>query len=67
MIYCFDIDGTICTNTNGHYDPALPYPERIAQINKLYESGETMSLYCADQQLELIGASLLNHNLLNGI
>ena len=47
MIYCFDIDGTICTNTNGHYDQALPYPERIAQINKLYESGETIHLYTA--------------------
>tara|TARA_B100002019_G_C21261611_1_gene597072 strand:- start:2193 stop:2489 length:297 start_codon:yes stop_codon:yes gene_type:complete len=37
-IYCFDIDGTICTNTNGDYENAKPYSKRIEQINTLYEN-----------------------------
>ena len=27
MIYCFDIDGVLCTNTEGEYEGAEPYPE----------------------------------------
>lgn len=37
--YVFDIDGTICTITNGEYEKAEPFPERIALINSLFESG----------------------------
>ena len=29
MNYCFDIDGTICTNTNGDYEKAEPLTDRI--------------------------------------
>ena len=32
--YCIDIDGTICTNTNGNYEKAEPFPDRIEQINQ---------------------------------
>ena len=39
MTYCFDIDGTICSNTNGNYDQAQPIYERIKVINKLYDEG----------------------------
>ena len=31
MIYCFDIDGTICTQEIDYSD-AKPYPERILRI-----------------------------------
>ena len=38
-IYCFDIDGTICTNTNGDYENAKPYfINNLLQINTLYEN-----------------------------
>ena len=37
--YVFDIDGTICTITDGEYEKAEPFPERIALINNLFESG----------------------------
>ena len=33
MIYCFDIDGTICSFTDGNYESAVPYSNRIRQIN----------------------------------
>ena len=32
MIYCFDIDGTICT-TNCQYEDAQPFTEVIEKIN----------------------------------
>ncbi len=47
MIYCFDIDGTICTNTFGEYEKAKPYEERIRLINKLYEEGNIIKLFTA--------------------
>jgi hypothetical protein len=39
MIYCFDIDGTICTNTNGVYAAARVYPDMIRRVNGLYDAG----------------------------
>tara|TARA_R110000851_G_scaffold57380_1_gene133707 strand:+ start:400 stop:720 length:321 start_codon:yes stop_codon:yes gene_type:complete len=39
MRYVFDIDGTICTNTDGEYAKAIPYSDRIEKINKLYDEG----------------------------
>lgn len=47
MTYCFDIDGTLCTHTNGAYELAEPYPEVIARANALYESGHRMVLFTA--------------------
>ena len=37
--YVFDIDGTICTTTNGDYENASPIQSRINKINLLYEEG----------------------------
>lgn len=45
--YCFDIDGTICTLTNGQYTKAKPYLDRIEKINKLYDQGNTIILNTA--------------------
>ncbi len=40
MIYCFDIDGTICSVVeNGDYSLAEPFTDRIEKINKLYDEG----------------------------
>ena len=47
MIYCFDIDGTLCTNTDGDYEQAVLFPEPIAQVNRLHEAGHTIYLYTA--------------------
>lgn len=47
MIYCFDIDGTLCTNTDGAYESAEPFPVRIAKVNALYEAGHTIHLMTA--------------------
>ena len=42
MIYVFDIDGTICANTNGDYDNAEPFRDRIVKNNNLYNEGHTI-------------------------
>ncbi|HHT9158257.1 MAG TPA: hypothetical protein ACFYEH_00195 [Candidatus Brocadiaceae bacterium] len=47
MIYCFDIDGTLCTKTDGKYDLAAPFYERIAVVNALYEAGHVIKLFTA--------------------
>jgi len=47
MIYCFDIDGTICTNTEGDYENAEPFPDVVAEINRLFEQGDQILLNTA--------------------
>lgn len=39
MIYCFDLDGTLCTNTDGDYINAKPILSRIKKLNELHENG----------------------------
>ena len=36
MIYVFDIDGTICSNTWGDYENAKPFLDRIKKNNLFY-------------------------------
>jgi len=47
MIYCFDIDGTICTNTWGAYEKAQPLPDRIKVVNELFRKGNKIKLFTA--------------------
>ena len=44
-VYCFDIDGTICTFTDGDYEKAIPFKEVIKKINGLYDSGYKVVFY----------------------
>ena len=48
MIYCFDIDGTICsvTDKNG-YMSSVPFIEVIQEINRLYNEGNTIKIMSA--------------------
>lgn len=45
--FCFDLDGTLCTNTEGAYKNANPYIERILEVNKLYSLGHTIIILTA--------------------
>ena len=47
MVYCFDIDGTLCTNTEGDYEKAEPFPDVIAEVNRLFAEGHKILLYTA--------------------
>ena len=47
MKYIVDIDGTICTNTNGDYPNAEPYLSRIKYFNDLYDAGNEIHYWTA--------------------
>ena len=47
MNYCFDIDGTICTDTNGDYEKAEPLTDRINIVNNLYLEGHKITMFTA--------------------
>jgi glycerol-3-phosphate cytidylyltransferase len=48
MIYCFDLDGTLCTLSNkNNYIEALPIPLMIDAVNKLYNSGHYIKIFTA--------------------
>lgn len=42
-----DIDGTICTPTDGEYGIAQPYGDRIATLNRLYDEGHEVHYWTA--------------------
>lgn len=45
--YCFDLDGTLCTNTEGYYEQALPIENRITVVNSLFDEGHTIIVFTA--------------------
>ena len=47
MIYCFDIDGTLCSNSFGDYEKAEPIQRRIDFVNQLYDQGHIIKLLTA--------------------
>ena len=42
MIYCFDLDGTLCSQQDLDYENAKPFMKRIKHVNDLYDSGHTI-------------------------
>jgi len=40
--YVFDIDGTICSFSDGKYENSKPLHDRISKINQLYDLGNTI-------------------------
>ena len=45
--YVFDVDGTICTLTDGDYEKAEPLMDRIEINNKLYDEGKQIIYHTA--------------------
>jgi cytidyltransferase-like protein len=46
--YCFDIDGTLCHLVqNGDYSVAVPIKKAVAEVNALYDAGNTIILFTA--------------------
>ena len=77
MIYCFDLDGTLCSHESD-YNYAKPIMERINKVNSLYDEGNTILIDTArgsttgidwyeitKKQLDLWGVKY--HNLRVGI
>jgi len=44
---CFDLDGTLCTNTYGDYLNAKPINIAIDKVNELYKSGYYIIIFTA--------------------
>lgn len=44
--FCFDIDGTICTQTR-MYNEAKPFKDIIEKINNLYDDGNYIIIFTA--------------------
>ena len=48
MIYCFDIDGTICSSVeNSQYELAEPFEDMVNAIRILFHSGHTIKIMTA--------------------
>ena len=52
MIYIVDIDDTICTspvddNGKRDYTKAVPFHDKIAKVNQLYDEGHTINYWTA--------------------
>jgi len=47
MIYCFDLDKTLCTDTNGDYIKSIPLKDRVEKVNSLYDDGHTIIIETA--------------------
>ena len=42
MVYCFDLDGTLCNTDGNNYKDSTPKKERIEIVNTLYYEGHTI-------------------------
>ena len=45
VIFCFDIDNTICRTISNNYSKSIPIKKNIFMINKLYEKGYFIKIY----------------------
>ena len=45
MIFCFDIDNTICKTNGKNYKTAKPKKNIIRLINRLYDEGHTIKIF----------------------
>ena len=42
-----NIDGTLCTNTDGDYTKAKPFSDPILHVNMLFAAGHTIKFFTA--------------------
>jgi hypothetical protein len=47
MIYCFDLDNTLCKTEGNKYEESTPIKSRIELVNKLYDDGHTIIIETA--------------------
>jgi hypothetical protein len=43
----FDLDGTLCSKTDGDYESAQPFQDRIAHVNYLHSIGVRVLIFTA--------------------
>lgn len=47
VVLVVDVDGTICSNTNGSYTEAVPFYSAISKINDYFEAGARIIYFTA--------------------
>ena len=47
MIYCFDLDMTLCLTDGTDYHSARPIPERVLKVNDLHSKGHYIKIFTA--------------------
>ena len=47
LIFCFDLDNTICKTPLNHYSKSKPNIKSIKVINQLYEKGHKIKIFTA--------------------
>jgi hypothetical protein len=47
MIFCFDLDDTLCISPTMDYSKAEPIITRITRVNELYATGHRIKIYTA--------------------
>ena len=47
MIYCFDIDGTICNTDGSNYPSATPFKEAVKEVQRLFDAGHIIKMFTA--------------------
>ena len=47
VIYCFDLDQTLCRTSGLEYDKAEPITSRIKHVNQLHDAGHTILVFTA--------------------
>lgn len=45
--YAFDLDGTLCSLTDGNYEVAQPFRSRINHVNELHDLGNRIIIFTA--------------------
>jgi cytidyltransferase-like protein len=55
MIYCFDLDNTLCLTEHKKYADATPIIKRIKKVNELYDQGDYIKIYTARGMTEFSG------------
>lgn len=45
--FAFDLDGTLCSLTEGKYELAVPFMDRISHVNSLHELGYKVIIFTA--------------------
>jgi hypothetical protein len=45
VIYCIDLDNTICKTNGTDYKNSEPIPEAVAKVNALYDEGHTIKIF----------------------
>ena len=49
MVYCFDLDGTLCNTDGNNYKDSTPKEERIEIVNTLYDEGHNYFFFTMEQ------------------